>query len=110
MLKSKALMTSILRTLRESDPALLRVLAEVWGLKLDDTDELTRQIDTLSRAMLDPARAERVWDALDDKERGALQLLIGSGGKMPEAKFERIFGLIRRMGGAALEREQPQRN
>ncbi len=103
-------MTSILRTLRESDPALLTVLAEVWSIKLDETDELARQIDTLSHAMLDPARAEGIWDGLDDKERGALQLLIGSGGKMPEAKFERIFGLIRRMGAAALERDQPHKH
>ncbi|MEP7292394.1 MAG: hypothetical protein ABI835_11455 [Chloroflexota bacterium] len=103
-------MASILRTLRESDPALLDVLGEVWGVKLDESDDIARRIDAISRAMLDPLRAERVWDALTDSQRAALQMLISVKSKMPEAKFERLFGSIRRMGAAAIEREQPQRN
>ena len=103
-------MTSILRTLRESDPALLNVLAEVWGVPLDESDDIAERIDAISRAMLDPEHAERVWDALSDSERAALQMLISVKGKMPEAKFERVFGSIRRMGAAAIERDQPQRH
>ena len=103
-------MTSILRTLRESDPALLTILADVWKVKLEEDEDVAQRIDIISRAMLDPARAEVVWDALDDKERGALQMLISVKGKMPEAKFERVFGSIRRMGAGAMEREQPHKN
>ncbi len=102
-------MTSIFRTLRESDPALLTVLAEVWGVQLDESDDIAARIDLISRAMLEPERAERVWDALSDIERAALQMLISVKGKMPEAKFERVFGSIRRMGAAAIQREQPHR-
>ncbi len=103
-------MTSILRTLRESDPALLTVLAQVWGVQIDEGDDLARQIDAINRAMLDSGRAERVWDALTDSERAAMQMLISVKGKMPEAKFERVFGPIRRMGAATIQREEPQKN
>ncbi len=103
-------MTSILGTLRESDPALLTILADVWKVKLDEDDDVAQRIEAISRAMLDPARAETVWDVLDDKERGALQMLISVKGKMPEAKFERVFGAIRRMGAGAMEREQPHKH
>jgi hypothetical protein len=102
-------MTSILRTLRESDPALLDVFAEVWGVKLDEGDNISQRIDAISHAMLDPARAERVWDALNGSEHAALQMLISVKSKMPEAKFERVFGSIRQMGAAAIQRQKPHK-
>lgn len=102
-------MPSILRTLREADPVLLPVLAQAWSIKLDTNDN-AEALEAISKAMSDPARAEAVWDSLDDRERGALQTLIGIGSKMPEAKFERLFGTIRFMGTAQIEREQPLKN
>ena len=51
-------MTSILRTLRESDPALLTVLAEVWDVTLDEGDDIATRIDMLTRAMLRAANAD----------------------------------------------------
>ncbi|MFN8376778.1 MAG: hypothetical protein U0694_28385, partial [Anaerolineae bacterium] len=65
-------------------------------------------IGALNKAMLDPERAARVWDSLDDAQRGRLQLLLSSGGKMPTAKFELLSGKIRKMGAGAIERERPQ--
>lgn len=103
-------MTSILRTLRESDPALLNAFAEVWAVRVDPVDDIAERIDSIRQAMLDPERAERVWDTLSDSERAALQMLISVKGKMPEAKFERVFGSIRRMGAGAIERNQPHRH
>ncbi len=103
-------MTSILRTLRESDPALLTALADVWGVKLDESDDIAQRIDLISHAMLDSARAERVWDNLSDGERAAMQMLISVKGKMPEAKFERVFGPIRKLGAAAIQRDKPHKH
>jgi hypothetical protein len=51
-----------------------------------------------------------VWDTLDDRERGALQMLLASGRKMPLNQFEIAFGKIRKMGKGAIEREQPHKN
>jgi hypothetical protein len=89
---------------------LLSILAQVWGVT--NADELTvpTLIDEIAKAMLDPQLAERVWDGLGERERGALQVLISTESKMPEAKFEQLFGSIRHMGAAAIEREKPHLN
>ena len=50
--------------------------------------------------MRDPERAERVWLALGDEQRGALQHLLGSGGHMPASMYTRIHGDIRLSGAA----------
>jgi hypothetical protein len=102
-------MASLLRILRESDPVLLPVLAQAWGVKVDSADS-DETLKIISKAMSDPARAEMVWDSLDDRQRGALHTLISLGSKMPETKFERLFGTIRLMGTAQIEREQPLKN
>lgn len=57
----------------------------------------------LNAAMLEFACAEAVWDSLSDAQRQALQMLIGSGGMMPLAKFGRLFGEARQMD-AQIER------
>src|SRR5690606_15178692 len=92
-----------------SDRALLPVLAQVWGIKIDnlDTPEI---IDALTEAMLDPARAEKVWVSLNDDQRGALLALLSAGGKMAGSMYSRLFGEIRHMGAAQIEREQPHQN
>jgi hypothetical protein len=99
-------MPTILRTLREADPVLLPVMAQAWGVEIDSVDN-TEAMETISKAMTDPSRAEMVWDSLDERQRVALQTLIGLGSKMPENKFERLFGEIRLMGTAQIEREKP---
>ena len=60
--------------------------------------------------MHDTQRAEKVWAALNDDQRGALQALLGSGGKMFASMYTRLFGEIRQMGAAQIEREQPHVN
>ncbi len=103
-------MTSLLHSLRERDAFLLPLLAEVWKVNVDMM-EPPAMIEVLNRAMLDPARAEIVWDALGERERGALQILITTGGgKMPEARFTPLFGAIRQMGAAQAAKEKPHIN
>lgn len=103
-------MTSLLHSLRERDAFLLPLLAEVWKVNVENL-EPPAMIETLNRALLDPARAEVIWEALTDRERGALIALISppSNGKMPEAKFSMVFGAIRQMGAAQAAKEKPQR-
>ncbi len=103
-------MPNINRALRESDTAILPILAGVWGVNVDKLMDSGEIIDALSKAMLNSDRAERVWGLLDEKQRGALFMLIGAGAKMPTPKFERLFGEIRRMGAAQIERERPDKN
>ena len=99
-------MQTIRQTLQSTDAALLPTLAKAWKVNLTGMTPADG-LAALSAAMLDPKRAEVVWDSLDDATRGALQMLIGSGGKMSAAKFGRLFGEIRQMGPAQIERENP---
>ena len=99
-------MKNVLRTLSDSDRGLLPVLAQVWQINIERLPSL-QVIETLAAAMLEEERAEKVWASLNDDQRGALQALLGSGGKMPATMYSRLFGEIRQMGAAQIEREQP---
>ncbi len=102
-------MYNLRATLQDSDSALLPVLAQCWRV---DTDYLDRRemLDALREAMLDSERIERVWQSLDDGQRGAMQTLLGAGGKMTAPMFERLFGEIRKLGAAQIERDKPLEN
>ncbi|HEX2621201.1 MAG TPA: hypothetical protein VHL11_13665, partial [Phototrophicaceae bacterium] len=93
--------------LHEADAALLPILAKRWGVIAQGTtpEEL---IQALIGAMLEPGRAEKIYDALDDKQRGALLALNGFKDRaMPALMFEKMFGEIRLMGAGKIEREKP---
>jgi hypothetical protein len=103
-------MPNLQTTLREHDEGLLPTLAQLWGIKAKNLSN-DKMLEALYEAMLKPAQAEKVWDMLNDAERGALQSLISQKDySMPQKMFERMFGEIRKMGRGAIEREQPQKN
>lgn len=100
-------MSSVLRTLREGDPALLQVLAQVWGVRIEGMDT-TAIIEAVAKAMLEGGRTVKVWDSLSDKERGAMHVLIASkGAKMPENQFSMVYGKIRKLSTKEIAREKP---
>src|SRR3954452_23187815 len=103
-------MHNVSRALEDVDDAILPLLAKVWRVTIEPMMNGDEIIDALSKAMLQPDRAEQVWSTLNDAERGALFLLIGSGAKMLTPRFERLFGEIRRMGAGQIERERPDLN
>jgi hypothetical protein len=100
-------MRNLQRTLQEdTDATLLPTLAKVWKAAITGLD-VAASIPVITAAMLDAGKAEAIWDALTDEQRGAMQMITGSGGKMPKAMFTRVFGDIRKMGAAQIERENP---
>ncbi len=102
-------MKNIYRTLQDTDAGMLPLLAKFWKASIMGKDTAAA-IEALAQAMLNRERAEQVWTGLSDQQRGALQMLIGSGGRMPLAKFSRLFGDIRQMGAAQIERSNPLDN
>ncbi len=101
-------MKNLLASLKTCDAALLPEIARFWKVSIDNLDPLEIP-PALEAAMLDPDRAARAWDALDDAQRGTLQTLIGglNGGKMTAPMFSRMFGEIRKMGRGLIEKEKP---
>ncbi len=88
------------------DPVMLPVYAEVWGVR-DDVLDAAELRHALLDAMLEPLRAEKVWDSLDDSARGALHTLLGAGGAMAESHFERMFGRISLLGAREIAAQKP---
>lgn len=97
-----------LRTmLEQADDVLRPIIAKRWGVAFANLSP-EALIEALLAAMLDPARAEKVYDALNDQERGALQSLAGAKGhRLPVIMFNGMFGEIRKMGAGRIEREKP---
>ena len=90
-------MKSLYRTLEDSERSLLPLLAQVWGVTQVDL-EPGELVTELNSAMRVAERVEGVWTALDEGQRGALQHLLASGGRMPANMFTRIHGDIRQSG------------
>ena len=102
-------MPTLTASLNDSDAALYPVLAARW--KVDITNlKPGETVQALAAQMLDAAAAERVYETLDDDQRGALQTLLGSGGKMPMPMFARLYGEVRLTSKALISREKPQDN
>src|SRR5271165_4701796 len=104
-----SLMRDLFNTLSDYDLELLRVIANRWDVDLNSRDH-DESAALLAKAMQDSARAEEIWDRLTDEQRGALQTLLGAGGRMPTLVFTRLFGEIRPVGPGRLEREKPYLN
>ncbi len=100
-------MKNLFATLNDYDPGMLPALAEVWGIaskSLQDDEIVAR----LQQVMCDPQATEARWDKLDEATRTALQLLVSiTGHRMRLAQFERIYGKIRKLGRAQINKEKP---
>ncbi|MFP4320881.1 MAG: helicase-associated domain-containing protein [Anaerolineales bacterium] len=101
-------MTISLRVmLQDYDLHLLTVIANRWDVDLQSRQppEAAAQ---LAQAMLEPAAAEHEWSRLDNRERAALQILLGSPEKRQTlAEYGRLYGDIRQMGEEKRAREKP---
>ncbi|GAB4512805.1 MAG: hypothetical protein OHK0046_12860 [Anaerolineae bacterium] len=101
-------MRKLLASLKESDTAVLAEIARFWRVDISKLSP-TAIPETLALTLLDPDKAAQAWDKLSDAERGALQTLMGGLGKekrMPKSMFMRLYGDIRKLGRAQIERDK----
>lgn len=99
-------MPGLVQSLKNQDLGYLRIVAELWGVELQATEEkeAARQ---LAAALLDPQLVSEVVEALPGRARAALDGLARSGGRMPWAQFARRYGEVREMGPGRRDRERP---
>ncbi|MCC7450275.1 MAG: helicase-associated domain-containing protein [Anaerolineae bacterium] len=102
-------MQDLARTLSDYDLELLRVIANRWDVDLN-TRDARQAAEYLASMMLKPEKVADAWSRLNDEQRGAMQTLLGAGGRMATAVFTRLFGEIRPMGPGRMEREKPYLN
>lgn len=99
-------MYTLAQTFANYDFELIKVIAAKWDVDLGRGKDARAAGEKLAAGMLDQAKAEQAWAALDDQQRGAVQSLLQSGGKYIAALFTRMFGEIRQVGPGKLEREK----
>lgn len=98
-------MARLIDLLRDTDIAMLRALAQVWGVNFANLNQEDLAL-LLAEAMQEPARAAAVWGRLTDDQRGKL-LMVASGGSTLLALFEKIAGKLVKRGRAQIEKELP---
>lgn len=99
-------MQTLRQCLLDCDLALLRVIAEQWGIELS-TNRHHDVAAELAARMAAPDAQMYLAAALTPDEREALSALLASDGQMPVGAFTRRFGEICLMGPGRLERERP---
>lgn len=101
-------MPKLTTMLHEHDEGILPTLGSVWQVTLTNLKPKA-QLNALESGMQDATTAEKIWEALNDDERQALQTLLASQLTMPAMMFKRLYGDIRKMGKGQIEREQPHK-
>ena len=99
-------MQDLARTLSDYDVELLRVIANRWDVDLNTRDS-RQAAEYLASMMLKPEKVADAWNRLTDEQRGAMQTLLGAGGRMATAVFTRLFGEFARWGRAAWNARNP---
>jgi hypothetical protein len=97
------------KCLIDTELARMRVIARLWGADAQATRPLELAAE-LAQYMSDPGNAADTWENLSEDERAAFNGLLGAGGPMPSAAFQRRYGEIRPVGPGRLEREAPWRD
>jgi hypothetical protein len=88
---------------------LLKAIAARRAVQLSTLDQRDA-VEQLTEALLSPVATAIIVDDLTPSEHGALEFLIGHGGRVEGARFSREFGEIRPMGPGRLDRERPWEN
>ena len=99
-------MPSLSESLQGRDLGHLRIIAEQWGIRLDEQDARTALIQ-LTSIILGSSQVDNLVNSLAPFEKEALVDLIHHSGKLPWAQFTRLYGELREMGVAKRDREQP---
>lgn len=99
-------MSSLLPSLRNCSPALLRAIAETNGVELT-SNQPSQMAGQLAAALSDVGHLQASVAACTPAAQEALAALLREGGRSPRAAFERSHGSVRPAGPGRLERERP---
>jgi hypothetical protein len=99
-------MPNLAESLQGRDLGHLRIIAELWGIELDEQDARAYLLE-LTSMILTSNRVEKLVNNLAQGEKEALVDLLRHAGRLPWAQFTRAYGDVREMGVAKRDREQP---
>jgi hypothetical protein len=99
-------MPNLSESLQGRDLGQLRIIAELWGIELDNQDILSATIQ-LNTGLLNPKSVSEMITSLPKEAKSALEDLMQNAGRLPWAQFTRTYGEVREMGAAKRDRERP---
>jgi hypothetical protein len=102
-------MPDLFQSLQGRDLGYLRIAANLCRLDFDAPEARTGR-QRLAELLLTPGAAQEAIASLPGEARAALEDLIASDGRLPLPLFTRRHGLVRELGHAARDRQQPWRN
>jgi hypothetical protein len=102
-------MPILFESLQGRDLGHLLIVAEQWGVKLDEHDT-PAAILQLSRLLLNASILNNLLSNLDAEAKSSLDDLTQHAGRLPWAQFTRTYGEVREMGAAKRDREQPYKH
>ena len=102
-------MPDLTESLQGRDLGHLRIIAELWGIKLEEQD-IHSAILRLTMSLLNTPVVNEMVSSLASQSRIALEDLAQHTGRLPWAQFTRTYGEVREMGSAKRDRERPYEN
>jgi hypothetical protein len=99
-------MPNLAESLQGRDLGHLRIIAELWGIELDEQDVREALLYLISTILSSP-RVENLVNSLMPNEKEVVIDLVRHTGKLPWAQFTRMYGEVREMGVAKRDREHP---
>src|SRR4030066_2428224 len=101
-------MPDLAESLQGRDLGHLRIIAELWGIELNEQD-IREALGHLISLLLDSTRVEKIKGSLSPQGQEALSDLANHAGRLPWAQFTRIYAEVREMGVAKRDREHPHK-
>ncbi len=96
-----------LRTaLEDQDTGFLRIMAELWGLEINQVDP-ANLLNTILQGLSNAQLVKEMLESLPPQALQALQDLVRNKGKLTWMQFCRKYGELRIMGESRRERDQP---
>lgn len=99
-------MKDLYHSLLDHNLAMLRAIAEGWGLALN-TNRQAEAAKYLAGEMPHPEKVGGILENLSEKEREALEAVAAAGGRMKAHLFHHYYGHLRPLGPGRLELERP---
>ena len=102
-------MPDFIKSLQGRDLGHLHIIAEMWGINLEEQD-IRSALQHLESGILNYRAVEEIVIHLPAEARLALEDLARNDGRLAWQLFTRRYGIVREMGAGRRDRQQPQRN
>jgi hypothetical protein len=99
-------MPSLPESLQGRDLGHLRIIAKLWGIKLDEQD-INLALLQLTRSLVKLPNFTEIISDFPKETHKALSDLVQHSGRIPWAEFTRAYGEVREMGAAKRDRDRP---